>query len=171
MRDQKERKRRNPRKKKFTPNDFIFDSDLKFCLCPAGKRLYRSGSRVKVGNHEATKFKGPKCACVPCHLRSQCLRYPERTEIRQVAYFHGRSPQAPETFTEKMKRKIDSTLGRLVYSKRIATAEPPFAQIRHILGLNRFSLRGKKKVKSQWLLFCAVHNIKRLHNCAQTAPS
>ena len=170
LRDQKERRRRNPRKKKFTTDDFIFDSELKFCLCPAGKRLYLSGTRLKVGNFEATKFKGPKCACVPCHLRSQCLRYPERTEIRQVAYFHGRSSKAAETFTEKMKRKIDSTLGRLVYSKRIATAEPPFAQIRHILGLNCFSLRGKKKVKSQWLLFCALYNMKRWHNCAQKAP-
>ena len=171
VRDQKERKRRNSGNMKFSTNDFIFDPDLRFCQCPAGKRLYRSGSRVLVNNHEATKFKGPKCACVPCHLRSECLRHPERTEIRQVAYFHGRSPKESETYVSKMKRKIDSAVGQLIYSKRIATAEPPFAQIRHILGLNRFSLRGKKKINCQWLLFCTVYNLKRLHNCTQATAT
>ncbi|HBS83153.1 transposase [Vreelandella alkaliphila] len=26
--------------------------------------------------------------------------------------------------------------------------------------LNRFSLRGKKKVRSQWQLYCLVHNMR-----------
>jgi transposase len=166
---QKERKRRNPRDKKFTPDDFTFDADLKFCTCPAGKKLYRSWYLLRGCDHEATKFKTPKSACSTCDLRSQCLRYPERTEIRQVAYFHGRFPKAPETCINRMKRKIDTAVGQMIYSKRIATAEPPFAQIRHILKLDRFSLRGKKKVNCQWLLFCAVYNLKRLYNCEQVA--
>ncbi len=171
VRDQKERKRRTPRRKKFTPDDFNFDADLKSCTCPAGKKLYRSGYRLKVGSYEATKFKAPKSACTGCDLRSQCLRYPERTAIRQVAYFHGRSPKAPETYISRMKRKIDTAVGQMIYSKRIATAEPPFAQIRHILGLDRFSLRGKKKVNCQWLLFCSVYNLKRLYNHEQATTT
>ena len=171
LRTQQERKKRNPGNKKFSTADFIFDPELRFCQCPAGKKLYRNGNRVRVNNHEATKFKGPNKACVPCHLRSQCLRHPERTEVRQVAYFHGRSPKAPETYIDKMKRKIDSAVGQLMYSKRIAIAEPPFAQIRHIMGLDRLSLRGKKKVNCQWLIFCAVHNLKRLYNCVQAAAT
>lgn len=78
---------------------------------------------------QAAKFKGTKSGCVPCHLRSQCLRHPEKTEIRQVAYFKGRSEQGKNTFTEKMKAKIDSTLGRMIYSKRLGTVEPVFANI------------------------------------------
>ena len=169
LQDQKERKKRNTQNRKFTPDDFTFDSDFKFCTCPAGKKLYRSGYRMKVGSYEATKFKAPKSACSGCDLRSQCLRHPERTDIRQVAYFHGRSQKAPETYMSKMKRKIDTAVGQMIYSKRIATAEPPFAQIRHIIGLDRFTLRGKKKVNCQWLLFCAVYNLKRLYNCEQAA--
>jgi len=30
--------------------------------------------------------------------------------------------------------------------------------------LNRFSLRGKKKVQGQWQLYCLVHNIEKLAN-------
>ncbi|MBU0480211.1 MAG: transposase [Proteobacteria bacterium] len=27
------------------------------------------------------------------------------------------------------------------------------------IGVNRFALRGKEKVCSQWLMYCMVHNI------------
>jgi hypothetical protein len=94
------------------------------------------------------------------------LRHPERTETRQVAYFLGRNAKGRERFTEKMKKKIDSTAGRMVYSMRLAIAEPPFAHIRHVLGLDRFSHRGKRKVNTQWNLFCIIHNMKKLHRYA-----
>ena len=61
-----------------------------------------------------------------------------------------------------MKRKIDSTVGRAMYSLRVAIAEPPFAHICQIMGLNRFTLRGKAKVNTQWNLYCIVHNLKKV---------
>jgi len=167
IRSRKERRRRSGKIRKFTPDDFSFDPEFRFCKCPAGKRLYRNGHHVKIGNYDATKFTAPKSACRECRLRSQCLQSPEVTEVRQVAYIHNRIPKTPETFISRMKRKIDSVIGQSIYSRRIATAEPPFAQIRHIMRLNRFSLRGKSKVNNQWLLFCTVYNLKRLNNCTQ----
>ncbi|MHB1184228.1 MAG: transposase [Desulfobulbia bacterium] len=152
----------------FSTADFVFPEYLSYCLCPAGKRLYRSGNNVVARNFLATKFKGPKSACVPCKLRTQCLRHPDRTETRQVAYIHGRSATGKETFTEKMKRKIDSTAGRALYSMRVAIAKPPFANICHIMGLDRFTLRGKRKVNIQWNLFCIVYNLKKV---ARYGPS
>lgn len=150
-------------KSTFKNSDFSFADDLSYAICPAGKKLYRSGNNVAVKNFLATKFKAPKSACVPCHLRNQCLRKPEITDIRQVAYFHGRSKQGETTFTEKMKHKIDSAVGRFIYSRRLGTVEPVFAHICHILGLNRFSFRGKTKVNTQWQAFCLVHNLKKIH--------
>jgi transposase len=153
------RKDRNKgRPKLFATNDFIFDKDLRYCLCPAGKRLYRSGA-----DDCAYRFKGPKSACLPCAFRSQCLRYPDRTEIRQVAYFVGISAKGDITFTERMKRKIDSAVGRILYGMRLAISEPPFAHIASAIGLDRFTLRGKLKVNTQWNLFCIVHNVKKIH--------
>ncbi len=154
------------RKGLFATKDFIFPDDLSHCICPAGKELYRSGCNVKVENFLATKSKGTKSARVPCAFRSQCLRHPERTEIRQVAYFSGRSEQGKDTFTEKMKTKIDTAVGRMIYGIRLATAEPPFAHIRHFMGLDRFSHRGKRKVNIQWNLFCIVHNMKKISRYA-----
>jgi transposase len=161
-RHRQERAKLTGRKGLFSTTDFIFPEDLSHCICPAGKRLYRSGHNVAVRNFLATKFKGAKSCCLPCHLRSQCLRHPERTETRQVAYFHGRSARGKETYTERMKHKIDSTVGRVLYSMRVAIAEPPFAHICRVMGLDRFTLRGKKKVNVQWNLFCIVHNLKKV---------
>ena len=147
LRSRKERSLREGRLNLFTPTDFIFPDDLSYCICPAGKRLYRSGGNVIVKGLRSVRFKGPKSACVPCSLRSQCLRHPERTEIRQVAYFQGRTEQSKKSsFSEKMKRKIDSAAGRAIYSMRLAVSEPPFAHLRSIIGLDRFTLRTRKKV-------------------------
>jgi len=162
-RHRKERVAFEGRRGLFKVDDFTFPEDLSHCICPAGKRLYRSGKNVTIRNHLATKFKGPKSACVPCKLRSQCLRTPEKTEFRQVAYFLGRSEKGKNTFTEKMKRKIDSEVGRFIYCKRLGTVEPVFANICSSIGLKRFSLRGKIKVNTQWLMFCMVHNLKKIH--------
>ena len=59
-------------------------------------------------------------------------------------------------------RAIDSERGRAIYSQRIATVEPVFANIRHTKRLDRFTLRGKEKVGTQWRLYCLVHNIEKL---------
>jgi len=165
----KERHRKERRKlnktpdDRFTIEDFTFAEDKSYCICPAGKRLYRNGGNVIIGNHRAIKFRGPKSACRPCEFRARCLRHPDHTETRQVHFFTGRSKEGKETYTQKMKRKIDSDRGRLIYSKRIGTAEPVFANVRNALGLNKFTLRGKKKVNIQWKLYCIVHNLLKVH--------
>lgn len=162
-RTRKERARSSSRPGLFVTEDFTFADDMRYCLCPAGKRLYRSGGNAVTKGLCSIRFKGPKSACLPCALRSQCLRHPERTEIRQVAYFHGRTEKAKDSCIEKMKRKIDSAAGRAMYAMRLAIAEPPFAHICRVMGLDRFTLRGRDKVNSQWNLFCIVHNLKKIH--------
>ena len=143
--------------KLFRTDDFTFDKKMTHCICPAGRRLYRSGFNAKV-----YRFKGTQTTCVSCPLRAQCIRYPEKTQIRQVAYFTGKTGDGP-SFTDKMKRKIDSSLGRIIYGMRLAISEPPFSHITSAMKLDRFTLRGKKKVNTQWNLFCIVHNITKIH--------
>ena len=143
--------------------DFTISEDKTHCICPAGKRLYRNGGNVVVNGQRAIKFHGRKTDCRICELREKCLRHPDRTEARQVYFFQGSAGSKPETFTQKMKRKIDSIRGRLIYNRRLGTAEPPFAHICSILGLDRFTLRGKPKVNTQWLFYCIVHNLTKVH--------
>ena len=147
----------------YRPREFTISEDKGSCICPAGKRLYRNGGNVIVSGNQAVKFRGRKTDCRVCEFREKCLRHPDRTEERQVYFVVGRSEGAPETFTQKMKRKIDSIKGRLIYNRRLGTAEPVFGNICSTIGLNRFTLRGKRKVNTQWLLYCAVHNLFKVH--------
>ena len=61
-----------------------------------------------------------------------------------------------------MIRKVESELGRFLYGMRMGIVEPVFANLRHMLGLDRFTLRGADKVNIQWRLFAVVHNIHKL---------
>ena len=49
------------------------------------------------------------------------------------------------------------------YGMRLAVSEPPFSHITSSLKLDRFTLRGKKKINTQWNLFCIVHNLAKIH--------
>ena len=146
---------------KFTPAEFRFDPRTNTCLCPAGKRLYSTGSHCMTSGRVHHKFQGAKRDCVPCHLREQCLRHPQRTETRQVALFE-KNQHSPLEFTERMKAAIDSTRGRRLYGQRLATVEPVFGNLRHNKHLDRFTLRTRQKVNTQWNLYCLVHNIEKL---------
>jgi hypothetical protein len=106
-------------------------------------------------------FKGMPEHCGTCPKRAQCLRQPERTQVRQVAFFKGRADKS-ETASDRMRNRIDSPEGRALYSRRLGTVEPVFGNLRHNKGMRRFTLRGKKKVNTQWNLMCMVHNIEKL---------
>jgi hypothetical protein len=61
-----------------------------------------------------------------------------------------------------MRWKFDTPFGRELYSRRMGTVEPVFAN----KGMPRFTLRGKKKVSAQWKLFTMVHNIEKVAGAA-----
>jgi hypothetical protein len=153
----------------FRAQEFRPAADLSHCVCPAGKRLYRHGRHHDLNGFEAIKFTGTKRDCGSCPLRSQCLRHPQSSAVRQVAIFLGRAPGRPETHTARMTRKIDRERGREMIGRRFATGEPVFGNLRHNKRLNRFTLRGRVKVDGQWKLYCPVHNIEQLahHGYAQ----
>lgn len=145
----------------FKPKDFHFDPQKQTCVCPAGKNLYRNGSNCVFNGYLAVKFQGAQQDCLPCGLRSRCLRTPEKTKTRQVAFFLGRAPGC-ESHTDRMKAKIDSDQGKEMITRRFATVEPVFGNLRGNKRLDRFTLRGKTKVDGQWKLYCLVHNIEKL---------
>jgi transposase len=146
----------------YQPSDFAYDAEARTCVCPAGKRLYRTGKDVVTRGYVADHFRGAKRDCGPCPLRARCLRTPERTPTRQVAFFRGTAPDAPASHTARMKERIDTPEGRARYGQRFATVEPVFGNLRANKGLDRFTLRGQAKVDGQWKLFCLVHNIEKL---------
>jgi hypothetical protein len=180
-RDKKERQRHRrqqrdamPQKQGlFTLRDFTYDEHKALCVCPAGHRLYKSGSHLLFNGYRASRFKAPITACTGCPLRSQCLRHPERTKQRQLIVLQGRDgerkPQGKvDAPTSRMRDKFDSLGGRAIYSRRMPTVEPVFANLQN-KGMRRFTLRGRRKVNAQWQLFAMVHNIEKI--ARKTSPN
>jgi len=151
-----------PKKPLYLPADFTYDLNAGTCICPAGQRLYKNGAHCTSGANTYIKFSAPHSACLGCDQRAKCLRHPDKTKVRQVVFFTARAQNIPESFSQRMKKRIDSDEGRQRYGRRFATVEPVFGNIRHNKGMNRFTLRGKAKVDGQWKLFCLVHNIEKL---------
>lgn len=82
---------------------------------------------------------------------------------------HGETPAAARgrvpkkaTLKERMIRKLRTVAGRARYALRKITVEPVFGQIR-TRGLVRFWLRGLRKVRAEWSLWCTGHNLFKLY--------
>ena len=150
-------------KKYYSPSDFTFDEERGMLQCPAGHPMWLRCANFKAnrGKHTGKAYMGHVENCLACPLRSKCIRK-ETTKARQVVIL-DKGENAPETnYTAKMKEKFDTPEGRSIYSQRMGTVEPVFGHIAGTKKLNRFTLRGKKKVNIQWLLFCIMHNICKL---------
>lgn len=154
---------------KFGPEDFMYEPVARTCVCPAGKSLYRKGARNVTGDHVGEHFRGAKRDCGPCALRTECLRTPNTTPVRNVAFFHGRVTASEVNYSAQMRDRIDAPEGRAQYAQRFAAVEPVFGNLRVNKRLDRFTLRGRQKVDTQWRLYCLVHNIEKLAHAGYAA--
>ena len=82
----------------------------------------------------------------------------------------------PGSFEHALNHLANSDSAKMATSKGViqgycgvAVVEPVFGNLRHNKRLNRFTLRGQRKVDTQWKLYCLVHNIEKLahHGYAQ----
>ena len=67
------------------------------------------------------------------------------------------------TLVERMKRKLTTKSGQAIYARRKTIVEPVFGQIKQAQGFRHFLLRGVDKVRSEWALVCATHNVLKLY--------
>ena len=63
---------------------------------------------VSTKNRTAIRFQGAERDCLPCTHRVRCLRTPEKTATRQVAFFGPLVADRAASHTEKMRERIDS---------------------------------------------------------------
>lgn len=156
--------RERHKRKYFTAAEFVLDPEKGKLICPAGKELYVKDSNFRTKNgYHGVAYMAKKGDCSVCELRPRCLRNPA-TSARHVAKLKGRDDQ--QSFSKKMIEKIDTAAGRFLYSLRMGIVEPVFANIRHTMSLNRFTLRGHRKVTAQWRLYAVIHNIHKVQRFA-----
>ena len=152
----------------YRPEHFKFHGDLT-ATCWLGRALASNGSiYTHASGAKVRQFKACDEDCQACELKHRCLKYPASGKGRCVSLF-GRALVGDNDPSQKMRQAIDSPQGRALYSRRIATVEPVFANIRHHKRMSRFTLRGKAKVSTQWQLYCLVHNIEKIATQAMRA--
>ncbi|MEJ2112051.1 MAG: transposase, partial [Acidobacteriota bacterium] len=64
---------------------------------------------------------------------------------------------------DRMKWKLQTKAGANIYAARKSIVEPVFGQIKHARGYRQFLMRGIEKVKAEWALVCATHNILKMY--------
>nr|WP_245800901.1 transposase [Halomonas utahensis] len=142
------------------------------CDCPAGNRLSYRGSREDENGTPKAYFEGRLLQCRPCPKKHRCMHNPRSADHRHGAGRQVSFPlehKRPPNYTDWMKHRVDSPEGKRIYSHRMSVVEPVFGNIGTTKRLDRFSLRGKRKVQGQWQLYCLVHNIEKLANYGQLA--
>lgn len=145
--------------------EFEFDPLRKTCVCPQGNSMWLHSERMLDNGTRQLAFEGRLTDCRQCPIKTQCMKNPESANTRKG---HGRQvtftikSKRTNTATDWMKRRVDSSKGKQIYSRRMSVVEPVFGNIGTNKGLSRFSLRGKTKVNGQWQLFCLIQNVEKL---------
>ncbi|WP_279432809.1 transposase [Rheinheimera sp. D18] len=154
----------------FSGSEFNFNPVSKTCICPSGQQLSLRGVRANERGIPMAYFEGKLLQCRNCDRKQQCMHNPDaanhrKGKGRQVSF--AMNDNRPPNYTDWMKHRVDSPLGKQIYSHRMSVVEPVFGNITTNKKLKRFSLRGKAKVQGQWQLFCLIHNIEKLKNYGQ----
>jgi transposase len=88
--------------------------------------------------------------------------HPDRQRHGEVAaQVRGRIPKEL-SFIDRVRRKLLTKKGRLIYGMRKEIVEPVFGQMKNCRGLVQFLLRGREKVDGEWSLWCTGHNLRKL---------
>jgi transposase len=163
------KKEPSAKRKTFPLEEFEYDDEAGKYKCPNGKFLNRQSLNHKVRNKVYHYYRAREADCRECSLRSKCLaRKNGKTRALLIPLGYIENQEKQFSLSQKMKEKIDTDEGKAIYSKRLATVEPVFANIRSQKRLDRFTYRGKVKVNIQWMLYCMVHNIEKIMNYGLT---
>lgn len=141
--------------RRFTQADYLYDAASDSYRCPADKRLDRH-TRATVNGRRGTSYRADQSDCAQCELASRCLK----SNGKRRYLFIPDGP--PANFAQRMREKIDTPEARRIYSKRMGIVEPVFGNITANKQMNRFTPRGRSKVRLQWLYYCMVHNREKI---------
>lgn len=90
----------------------------------------------------------------------QVLVSPDATPQPPTAPLPGNAPRNDEAI--RMREVLSSPVGKALYIQRKATVEAVFGQIKEARGIRRFRLRGLPRVRCEWKIICATHNLLKL---------
>jgi Transposase DDE domain len=140
----------------FAREDFNYDPAGNVYICPGGKTLTTTGTRVNDG--ETLLYRASKADCDACALRPRCC---PNTPARKV----------PRSIYEKardMARVIAKSREGQVSRRLRKKVEMLFAHLKRILKLDRLRLRGPNGARDEFLLAATAQNLRKLAKLIRT---
>jgi transposase len=134
----------------FSREDFRYDHKRDVYLCPDGKVLTTTGTRV---NDDATLlYRASKTDCDGCSLKPRCC---PKDVARKV-------PRSIHEGARDMARAIAKSWEGHVSRRLRKKIEMLFAHLKRILKLDRLRLRGPTGARDEFLLAAAAQNLRKL---------
>lgn len=147
----------------FKTANWDYDSDNDCYLCPNNKKLtFAYNSQRKDKNGFVRSFKIYECEdCCSCPYRSQCCKAKEGNN-RKISVNVKWEKQKEYIRTQLSDKKTGE-----IYKRRKIDVEPVFGFLKANLHFNRFTVRGKIKVKIEMgLALMAVNLRKYMQHCS-----
>jgi len=136
---------------------FLYDANRDCYWCPQGQPLAYASTTSEAngaGRRIRRRYAADPLACANCPLRQLCLR--GKAQSRQI------SREQYEEQRERHARRMATAEAQAKYRVRRHVGERPFAEIKQQFGLRQFLLRGREKVKQEWLWAVTAFNLKTL---------
>jgi transposase len=134
----------------FSREDFTYDAVGDAYLCPGGKTLTTTGTRV---NDDATLlYRASKHDCAGCALKSRCC--PNSTARKVPRSIHERARDMARVIARSWEGRISRRMRKKV--------EMLFAHLKRILKLDRLRLRGPTGAADEFLLAATAQNLRKL---------
>jgi transposase len=144
----------------FSREDFHYDPEHDVYLCPGGKTLTTTGTRVN--DHATMLYIASTADCRICTLKSQCC---PATSTRRV-------PRSIHEGARDMARAIAKSWEGRVSRRLRKKVEMLFAHLKRILRLDRLRLRGPTGARDEFLLAATAQNLRKLAKLIPTpAPA
>lgn len=145
----------------FKAENFYYNADGDYCVCPMGQKMSRVGTRRSKTDSgyvsENARYRAVRCE--GCPLRCLCFRSKGN---RTVEINHRL-----QRYRQTARELLISDDGRRLRGQRCIEPEAVFGQMKQVFNYRRFRHFGKDKVKMDFAFFAIAFNIRKL--CSKIA--
>jgi hypothetical protein len=153
------RKERSRKWKKdiWKTENWLYDKQGKYYVCPNGKRLvYQESRREQTHAGYPITVDVYECeSCKYCRLKKQCTRAKGNRRIERNENWLR--------LKRKAKRILEDERYKELRKQRSVEVETVFGQLKGNQGYRRFLLRGNAKVATEWGLLSLGYNLKQIY--------
>ena len=141
----------------FRSENFYYNKDEDYCVCPMGQHMTRTGTSHKKSASGYVSNRATYTAqnCEGCPLR--CLCFDASGDRRVIERNHKL-----EAYRQKASELLTSEEGLRHRGKRCIEPEAVFGQIKYNMAYRRFRHIGVDKVKMDFAFFAIAFNIKKM---------